>query len=401
MEAELQDHTGFVLYDPLKEEYIIDFQGDAYFTPASNTKILTFYTALQTLPDSLPGLEYIMASDSLIFWGTGDPSLLYEELPASNVMSFLRVQSDTLFLTRRNYSDNALGPGWSWDDYKYSYSSERSDLPLYGNTFTMKLDSITGYLTTPQPFFRKFIWLGDSLEKSRMERSIHSNRTTYYPGAVRENTTFNIPFIYSQEFAARLLSDTLQKVVVPIEYSIPEDAQIQTVKSIPLDSALTVMMQQSDNFIAEQLLIMAADVVSDTLSGDIAIKYALENFMSEMPHPPQWVDGSGLSRYNLITPKSVVWLWDKLLTEFSYDRILPMLASGGGPGTLENWYVGNPVYVYGKTGTLSNNHNVSGLILTKKGNKYLFSFMNNNYPTSSTPVKQKMEQILQLINEKL
>lgn len=401
MENEFMQHTGFVLYDPAEDEYLIDYQGDRYYTPASNTKILTFYTALKVLPDSLPGLAYTLRGDSLIFWGTGDPSLLYEELPESNVLSFLASQADTLYLARRNYEDDAFGPGWSWADYMYPYSTERSDLPVYGNTFTMRYDSATRYLTTPQPYFRKFIWLGDTLERARMLREVHSNKTTFYPGREPENTTFTIPFIYDQGIAARLLSDTLKKTILPIRDELPRRSGVNVVSSIPLDSALTVMMQQSDNFIAEQLLMMSAWQLSDTLSTDIAIDYAMENFLEDMPAEPKWVDGSGLSRYNLITPKSVVWLWDQILTDFPQKRILPMLASGGGPGTLKNWYVGNPPFIYGKTGTLRNNHNVSGVILTEKGNMYLFSFMNNNYPTSSSAVKRKMEQILRLVNEKL
>lgn len=401
LESNFNNHSGFVLYDPETGEYLIDYQGDTYFTPASNTKILTFYTSLKVLPDSLTGLEYTIRNDSLIFWGTGDPSLLYDELPDSHVFEFLSNQGDTLYLARRNYEDDAFGPGWSWADYLYPYSSERADLPVYGNTFTMEHDSLTGYLSTPQPYFRRFIWLGDTLENDRMLRDIHTNKTTFYPGKTPENSTFEIPFIYSREIASRLLSDTLNKTVIPVELQIPRDSRIQKVSSILLDSALTVMMQQSDNFIAEQLLLMSAYALSDTLSSEIAIDYALENYFNEMPQEPQWVDGSGLSRYNLITPKSVIWLWERIFDEFPEERILPMLASGGGPGTLENWYVSNPPFIYGKTGTLRNNHNVSGIIYTAKGNRYLFSFMNNNYPTSSTPVKRKMEQILRLINENL
>ena len=401
MEKVYQDHTGFVLYDPEEKKYLIDYQGDRYFTPASNTKILTFYTALKTLPDSLPGIAYVETPDSLIFWGTGDPSLLYEDLPESQVFSFLTAQKDTLYLARDHYDTRAFGPGWSWDDYPYPYSSERSDLPVYGNTFTMRRDSLTGYLSTPQPFFRKFIWLGDSAVEDDMVREQHSNKTTFSPGTSPANSTFTIPFIYSREIAARLLSDTLRKTIIPVEFRPGQEADVQIVNSIPRDSALTVMMQQSDNFIAEQLMMMAGYQLTDTLSVRAGIEYVQKNLLTDIPHEVKWVDGSGLSRYNLITPKSVVWLWEKIISEYQADKILPMLASGGGPGTLENWYVGDPPFIYGKTGTLSNNHNVSGIILTKKGNRYLFSFMNNNYPVTSSEIKVKMEQILRLINDKL
>src|SRR5688500_9230324 len=72
--------TGFALYDLDKDRMIFEQPSDKYFTPASNTKLFTLYTCLNMLVDSIPGLRYIERNDSLIFWGTGDPSLLHTTL---------------------------------------------------------------------------------------------------------------------------------------------------------------------------------------------------------------------------------------------------------------------------------------------------------------------------------
>src|SRR3982751_3778377 len=91
--------TGFVLYDPVKKKTIYSQNEDKYFIPASNTKLYTYYTALQMLGDSIPGLRYIESGDSLIFWGTGDPSFLHSYLKSSKAFDFLKSCNKNLFFS--------------------------------------------------------------------------------------------------------------------------------------------------------------------------------------------------------------------------------------------------------------------------------------------------------------
>ncbi|WAC41812.1 D-alanyl-D-alanine carboxypeptidase [Pedobacter sp. SL55] len=65
--------VGFALYDMAGSEMIFQKDADKYFTPASNTKLFTFYAGLKITPDSIPSLRYIEKGDSLIFWGTKRP----------------------------------------------------------------------------------------------------------------------------------------------------------------------------------------------------------------------------------------------------------------------------------------------------------------------------------------
>ncbi|MEZ4905804.1 MAG: D-alanyl-D-alanine carboxypeptidase [Spirosomataceae bacterium] len=128
-----QNHTGFALYDLEKQQMVAEYQADRYFTPASNTKLFTFYAGLCVLGDSIPALRYTTKGDSLIFWGTGDPTLLHPDMPASGVFNVLKSWQGHLFYYPHNYLGKRFGAGWSWGDYDGAYQCELSALPLYGN----------------------------------------------------------------------------------------------------------------------------------------------------------------------------------------------------------------------------------------------------------------------------
>jgi serine-type D-Ala-D-Ala carboxypeptidase/endopeptidase (penicillin-binding protein 4) len=393
MQEKLQDHVGFALYDPESHRTIIEFNSNQYFTPASNTKILTFYTALQILGDTVPALRYTVRNDSLIFWGTGDPSFLYPAVERDQkVFHFLKDNSYRLFFSPANFSTEHFGPGWAWDDFTFDYSCERSPFPIYGNRFLVSFPPQKSPRILPD-FFKDQVTLGISPgdRDPEIKRDVSSNKTFVNKGS-KDTTSVKIPFHSSPELLARLLSDTLKKSVGLV--SQPRPGKTGVVWGIPSDSLYRVMMQASDNFIAEQLLLLCADAVSDSLKPEIAIRYSKKKFLFDLPDPVSWVDGSGLSRYNLATPRSLIRVWEKILNKVPKERLLKLLAVGGESGTLKNWYRADKPFIYGKTGSLSNNHSLSGFIITKKNKVLIFSFMNANFVTPSSEVRKSMQDIL-------
>ncbi len=397
LEEELKEHTGFLVYDLVSKKNLVEHQSDRYFTPASNTKIFTFYSSLKLLGDSAIAIKYIQKEDSLIFWGVGDASFLYANVfDNGRLFDFLSNTSEKLFFSGSNFQTETKGPGWAWDDYPYYYSAERSPLPIYGNLINIKKDSDRFYFK-PTYFQLHFAASSEARGDETILRDVDSNQITYYPGKKNRNS-WAIPFRYSDDLLVELLSDTLKRKVELIDKPLPAEAKV--LRSMPIDSLLRVMMHDSDNFIAEQLLLQCAAMVSDTLRPEIAIAYAKKNFLSDLPDEPQWVDGSGLSRYNLFTPRTIVKLWEKIYQEVPRQRLFPLLATGGKSGTIKNQYKADEPYVYGKTGTLSNNHTLSGYILTRKGRVLIFSMMNNNYLVPTSEVRKRMEKILYSIHER-
>ncbi|MBT1703104.1 D-alanyl-D-alanine carboxypeptidase [Chryseosolibacter indicus] len=387
-----QDHTGFMLYDVDKKKVIYEYNSNKYFTPASNTKIFTFYTSLRIIGDSIPALKYVERNDSLIFWGTGDPSFLYKFTYNNNrLYNFLQKHPKSLYFSNANFSTSHFGSGWAWDDYNSAYSPERSPFPVYGNIFTVKK---SGSLLRIYPsYFEKHFAIGERREREEVVRELHSNDFKIHPGVRSpQYKEWDIPIRLNQLLITDLLTDTLKRAVTPVHTKL--SAPAIPYYSIPADSLFRVMMQESDNFIAEQLLLICAGIVRDTLKPEIAIKYSIENYLQDLPDKPIWVDGSGLSRYNLFTPRSIVKLWEKIYEQRPKERLFPLLATGGVNGTVKNWYKADKPYFFGKTGTLSNNHTLSGFLVTKSGKTLIFSFMNNNYVTSTSEIRKNMQEIL-------
>ena len=64
----------------------------------------------------------------------------------------------------------------------------------------------------------------------------------------------------------------------------------------------------------------------------------------DLPQKPSWVDGSGLSRFNLFSPRDFVSVLIKLKNEFGMDRMKKILPTGGS-GTLKNYYRADSGYV--------------------------------------------------------
>ena len=395
-----QIFTGFSLYDPTTKESIYEKDANKYFTPASNTKILTFYVATQLLGDNLPLAHYMTDGDSLIIWGTGNPQFLNPDLPQdSSFWTFLKNPDYKIYFSDHNYLDSHYGAGWAWDDFDTSYQPEKSPFPIYGNTARFDWDG-KDIMVTPSHFHKHILPNPVQPSSTVITRDICQNLFVYKPWITKRSAfKETIPFAHSADLLTQLLSDTLGK---PVQYLSFEQLPRQSRQtfSIPMpDSLYTVLMQDSDNFIAEQLLLMCSDKVFGVQNTDKIIDYAKDVLFDDLPDKPVWRDGSGLSRYNLFTPRSIVHILNKLHQSIPEERLLKIFPAGGESGTIEKWYGsrGKP-YVFAKTGTLSNKHCLSGYIRTESGRLLIFSFMHNNYIGSADPVKEEMEDILAWIH---
>ncbi|WP_345953088.1 D-alanyl-D-alanine carboxypeptidase [Mucilaginibacter sp. PAMB04168] len=398
-----RDHyTGFALYDPEQKKMIYEMNADRYFIPASNTKLYTLYTALQMLGDSIPGLRYVNKGDSLIFWGTGDPSFLHSTLKSTKAFELLKHSSKRLFYSPTNYKGDFYGANWPYDNYKYYFQAEINDMPVMDNVAVISADGKGGLQIWPA-YFKVYLQQDTSFHPRsfEVERSLTENKFRYPAMPVPANFRQEIPWKTSPELTLALLQDTLKKPISLIRLNMPDSAR--TLYSASSDSVYKRMMLPSDNFIAEQLLLVCSSTLrGGALSTSAVIAHSIKNYMSDLPDVPQWVDGSGLSRQDLFTPRTTIALLTKISAKLgSEERMHNLFPTGGVSGTLKSAYkTDNGVpFVWGKTGSLSNNHNQSGYIVTRKGKKLLFSYMNNNYTRPTADIRGEMVRIMTQIHE--
>ncbi|MEE9360970.1 MAG: D-alanyl-D-alanine carboxypeptidase [Cellulophaga sp.] len=375
--------VGVLIVDATTKDTIYKQNATKYFTPASNTKIATLYAALELLPEVIPSLKYIETKDTLYIEGTGDPSFLHPYLKDSTTLTFLKKQPKNIAVHLNNFQENKYGPGWAWEDYDVYYSPERSALPMYGNLVQISYKDSS--IISPNYFEKKLIQ-----KKHPRNRALFDN--TFYFHTNRKDT-LEIPFIVDSTITKELLSSVVEKEIF-LTTKMPQEEK-SILYGISSDTLYKRMMQQSDNFIAEQLLIVASSTLSDTLQSAIARKHLLKNQLANLRQPPRWVDGSGLSRYNLFSPESIVFLLQKIYTKIPQERLFNIFPAGGVSGTLKGRYKGNPSpYIYAKSGSLGNNYCLSGYLLSNSGKTLIFSFMHNHFKKPTAEIRREIEKVL-------
>ena len=389
--------AGISIYEPATGNYLYNYNSDKNFTPASNTKLFALYAGMKYLGDSLVGLRYKKDKNGINIYPTGDPTFLHPDFKTQKVFSFLKSQNNIQYNTQQFC--NYLGAGWVWNDYIDDYMAPRSEMPIYGNLITIN-QTTKGYKIVPSfvkvkpmgyknqftdnidyPLYKNFDTNELFLNSTKKNKAVE---ITPIPLSIRYN---EIPFY---------LDDTLHKKIILTKdnkVAWKNVDSIQSVYSQPADTLYKIMMSRSDNFFAEQTLLMASNELLGYMSDEKMIDTLLKTELKNIPTKPRWVDGSGLSRYNLFSPKDFVFLLDKMKNEFGMERMTKILLTGN-HGTLTNYYVKEQGFIFAKTGTVSGVVALSGYLYTKTNKLLEFSVLINNFIGSPRAVRRAIERFL-------
>ena len=389
--------VGLSIYDAKSGHKLYGYNENNRCIPASNIKILTLYGAKHFLGDSLPIFKYVRTDSTITLWGCGDGSFLKNDLPEGAIIQRLKalIHNRKVYLSRDHANLKPFGKGWMWDDYNDGYQAELSTFPIHGNVISFFGHG--GAITEIIPNV-PFVTTVSEPKYKGIQRDREQNR--FVIGAVEQNTDWRteIPMYDAEEISVRILERYIGTHISDTTMSIPIKG-VKMVYSSPIDTVLKLMMDNSDNMLAEQTLLQVGMVLDDTLNSRYAIDTIQKTLFSDLRANMRWVDGSGLSRYNLISPNDLVSILIRLFSELGQEMTFDLMPKTELKLNLSGQFnqAGSSQF-YLKTGSMSGVYNVSGYLSKPSGNIYAISLMTNGTVVPTSRVRREVDQLLQLID---
>ena len=267
------------------------------------------------------------------------------------------------------------GPGWAWDDYNNYYQAERAEMPIYGNVIQVVKKSNGDIEITPDKY--KIVFNFE--QKKQIDRSEIENNFSLNPSLFESGDTIYSPFITSRKNTISLLENALG---IKVEFKMEELKDYNVLNSSQVDDVYSAILKDSDNLISESITANISFRLNDTISVDKGVK-----LIKRLSKQIELFDGSGLSRYNLVTPKSIISSLHDIYDLVGFDRIKKIFP--------KNYIIqDNEDFVWGRTGTLKNNHNYSGYLITDKNRIYIFSIMINHFTNDLSKIKEVIVDFL-------
>jgi len=409
-------------------EHLYERDAGRLMMPASNMKIVTVavaasvlgwdYTFKTTLETAAP-LENGVLKGDLFVRGGGDPTInsragrapavLAEWLAALRSQGISRIDG-RIIGDDQLFDDDGIGPGWAWDYLQYGYAAPvgalefNEDLatltispgPQPGQPPTVRLSSGSGLRLVARVATGASGSQSDISYRRRLDEPVLEVSGSIAAGSAaleRTVAVINPTLFFAQSLKDYLIDHDiavsgpavdLDDVAAEFAAAGIERRAIVSSQSPPLRDIATVLMKVSQNLYAETLLkaIGAARGGLGTYEGGLANIRAGLTALGVPEDGYVIADGSGLSRYNYLTPSTIASILERMYkNDAQRDAFLATFPIAGKDGSLASRLKrtraeGNAL---GKTGSISNVRSLSGYVRNRDGEMLAYSILANDF----------------------
>lgn len=433
-----QSHVGIKIVSLRTGEVFYQHDADRLFTPASNTKLFTAATAVSILTPQYRYATSVWADSmdpgglvvgNLYLKGSGDPDLATDDL--ENLADGLwwqgvRAVQGSLVVDNTAFDPIPWGKGWMWDEGPYWYFAPVDAMTLDDNCVTIIVrpgkkegDPPNIRIEPPTEYIRvsnQAVTVADAAQHERLKvdrRWQEKEDVVEITGTILLGSD-EMSFVRSVERPALYAGTVFQELLISRGIEVFGPVVIDTVsqkatllaehRSGPLMETVRNFMKISDNLTGESLIKTIGAAVKGppgswdkglmAQKGFLAAEVGLDTAQFKL------VDGSGISRYNLVSPGQIVKLLEWAYHNFEIGpEFIATLPTGGADGSLSNRLkaVGVVRKVRAKTGTLMGVSCLSGYAFTVDGEVLAFSILMNGYVGESTPRRKLQDKICEIL----
>jgi D-alanyl-D-alanine carboxypeptidase/D-alanyl-D-alanine-endopeptidase (penicillin-binding protein 4) len=413
-DSELTDRmvVGMQVADVETGEILFGRMAHNLLTPASNVKLYTSACALETYgPDHR--FRTVVALDGevndgvldgdLILTGDGDPILTSEDLRgiAQRVHDELGIRQidGGVVVDDSRVAQDRKGPGWMWDDDPGRTNMSIASLMLDYNVLRATAANGTPMLEPPSDYPPAEHHAANG-ETSISRWPFRDVIEVHGDGAASAVMGMHDPATWIGHVFTRMLEDAGVDVEDdPLVETDPLELEAALVhESKPMSEILPLFNKPSENAIGEMLILSFASRQGERpatwRTGARAMGTWLTQTAGLTEDDFRLVDGSGLSRYNLICASGAVKLLRHMWQSPNRQVYIDSLPIMGGDGTLGGRGASlNTGSVHAKTGTMSGVSALSGYVETAQGRWLVFSILTNGFIGSSSPSRALQDRL--------
>ncbi|OPY73193.1 MAG: D-alanyl-D-alanine carboxypeptidase DacC precursor [Syntrophorhabdus sp. PtaU1.Bin058] len=434
-------HIGIEVRSLDRDEVLFSYNAGQRFIPASNVKLFTVAAGLEYLtPDFVYETKLMrhgvvesgVLKGDLLIVGSGDPTIsgyfhdgnptkVFEDWAEALKQSGIQAITGNIVIDSSFFRATPLGPGWSWDDEPFCYSAPNDAFSFNNNCIAVTVapgnsagDPVTVRIE-PGPGDLVIVNNAKTGHREGMDdisigKEPCTNTITISGGLPVDHPGYRVMVAMERPacYGGLIFKEILAQRGISLQGRIDcghrggvsgeaGETTVATYRSPRLSEIIKVVNKRSSNFAAEQLFLTIGKMQKgegNQTASATAIKEYTERIGADAADL-YIVDGSGLSRYNLVTPKVIVALLDHMARSRYFGVFYGSLAIAGTDGTLKKKMQSPPLQgnLRGKTGSMNHVRNLSGYVTTAGGERLAFAILINNFSTDPEIIQDIIERI--------